>query len=256
MQPVNIMRYSGPLDPAELRTLTTAEIALRWLPQLATSTGALSAHNSFNGAKHAFEQNREPDVDALLARMSDAWAWMVSHGLIGPMPAQDSGWSRLTERGRSLAADPLAATKIVTEDLMPFGLHRLIEPKVRPVFERGDFETAAFAAMKEVEVRVRALSAKPDSLLGTKLMHEAFAPAKSDGSAGPLTDTGADGGEQVALMSLFVGGIGAFKNPASHRTVSYDDPAEAAEVIYLGDLLMRLLDKVERRLDGPPLPLP
>jgi uncharacterized protein (TIGR02391 family) len=249
VQPVNILRYSGPLEPAELRTLTTAEIALRWLPQLAKATGALNAFNSLNGAKQAYEQNREPDVEALRARLSDAWSWMVAHGLVGPAPGHDSGWSRLTERGRLLAADPAAVTKIVTEDLMPFGLHRGIEPKVRPVFERGDFETAAFAAMKEVEVRVRYLAGKSDSLLGTKLMQEAFAPAKLDGVAGPLTDTEADGGEQVALMSLFVGGIGAFKNPASHRTVSYDDPAEAAEVIYLADLLMRLLNKIERRIE-------
>ena len=242
------MRYSGPLEPAELRTLTTAEIALRWLPQLAKATGTLNAHNSLNGAKHAYEQCGEPDADALLGRLSDAWAWMVAHGLIGPAPGQDSGWSRLTERGRALAVDPIAGTKIVIDDLMPFGLHRSIEPKVRPLFERGDFETAAFAAMKEVEVRVRSLAGKPDSLLGTKLMQEAFAPAKADGISGRLTDTEAEGGEQVALMSLFVGGIGAFKNPASHRTVSYDDPAEAAEVIFLADLLMRLLDKIERRI--------
>lgn len=247
---MNIMRYSGPLEPAELQTLTTVEIALRWLPQLAESTGTLNAHNSLNGAKHAYEKNREPDVDALLGRLSDAWAWMVGHGLVGPAPGQDSGWCRLTERGRALAVDPTAATKIITEDLMPFGLHRSIEPKVRPVFERGDFETAAFAAMKEVEVRVRSLAGKPDSLLGTKLMQEALAPAKADGTSGRLTDTGADGGEQVALMSLFVGRIGAFKNPASHRTVSYDDPAEAAEVIYLADLMMRLLDKIERRIEA------
>jgi hypothetical protein len=86
VQPVNIVRFSGPLEPSELRALTTAEIALRWLPQLAQSGGSLSARNSFGGAKHAFEQNREPDVEALLARLSDAWSWLISHGLVGPMP--------------------------------------------------------------------------------------------------------------------------------------------------------------------------
>ena len=247
-QPINIGRKMGPLEPSELRTLTTAEIALRWLPQLANATGTLNSYNSLLHAKQAFEATREPDVAALLERLSDAWAWMVGHGLIGPMPQQQSDWCRLTQRGRSLATNPDAATKIITDDLMPFGLHPLIEPKARPVFERGDFETAAFAAMKEVEVRVRTLAKAPDGLLGTKLMQAAFAPAKEGGSGGPLTDVEAEGGEQVALMSLFVGGIGAFKNPASHRTVSYDDPAEAAEVVLLADLLMRLLDKIERRL--------
>jgi hypothetical protein len=169
------------------------------LPRLAKSTGTLDAYNSFNGAKHACEQNREPDVDVLLGRLSDAWAWMVDHGVVGPAPGHDSGWSRLTERGRVLAADPGIGDQDRCRGLMPFGLDRSIEPKVRPVFERGDFETAAFAAMKEVEVRVRSLAGKPDSLLSTKLMQEAFTPAKADGTAGPLTDTEADGGEPVAL---------------------------------------------------------
>ena len=51
--------------------------------------------------------------------------------------------------------------------------------------------------------------------------------------------------EQVATMELFAGAIGTFKNPASHRTVDYSDPTEAAEVVLLADLLMRLLDRVE-----------
>lgn len=65
--------------------------------------------------------------------------------------------------------------------------------------------------------------------------------------SGALADTEADGGEQVATMNLFAGAIGAFKNPASHRTVDYADPTEAAEVVLLADLLMRLLDRVEAR---------
>jgi hypothetical protein len=56
-----------------------------------------------------------------------------------------------------------------------------------------------------------------------------LAPGKADGAAGSLTDTESDGVSRVALMSLFVGGIGTFKNPARHRTVSYEDPADAAE---------------------------
>lgn len=119
-------------------------------------------------------------------------------------------------------------------------LHPALESKVRPIFALGDHETAAFAAMKAVEVRVRALS-EIDGL-GVALMRSAF---KRDG--GPLADREADGGEQVATMELFAGAIGTFKNPASHRTVDYDDSTEAAEVVLLADLLMRLLDRIEAR---------
>jgi hypothetical protein len=49
-------------------------------------------------------------------------------------------------------------------------------------------------------------------------------------------------------MALFWGAIGVFKNPPSHRQVNYQDPTQAAEVILLADLLLRMLDEVEARL--------
>lgn len=110
---------------------------------------------------------------------------------------------------------------------------------MRPIFFLGDFETAAFAALKAVEVEVRRLSHFDDSDIGVRLMRKAF------GERGPLRDDSADPGEQVALMEFFAGAIGAFKNPASHRTVSFDDPVEAAEVVQVADLLLRILDRVE-----------
>jgi hypothetical protein len=50
-------------------------------------------------------------------------------------------------------------------------------------------------------------------------------------------------------MDLFAGAVGTFKNPPSHRQINYDDPTEASEVVLLADLLMHLLDRVERRLE-------
>jgi uncharacterized protein (TIGR02391 family) len=64
---------------------------------------------------------------------------------------------------------------------------------------------------------------------------------------GVLTDLEANPGEQVAMMELFKGVIGLFKNPTSHRPVNYDDPTLASEVILFADLLLRLLDRVEER---------
>jgi uncharacterized protein (TIGR02391 family) len=95
-------------------------------------------------------------------------------------------------------------------------------------------------ATKEVEVAVRTAAALPDSLVGTKLMQEAFRPPKvpnDPSTAGPLWQPDSDPGEAVATMELFKGAIGLFKNPASHRRVELTDPTEAAEIV-LADLLL------------------
>jgi uncharacterized protein (TIGR02391 family) len=233
---------SGPVDPDDLRRLPTAECGLILLRQLATGT-TLNSNSTFRVAEQTFNHNHEPDPPRLLERLSDAWAWLKSKALIGPDPAQTSGSQGLTERGREVAADPNAVVALDAEDRLVLNLHPLLEAKVRAMFALGDHETSAFAAMKAVEIRVRSLAGAQDALLGVKLMREAF---KSDG--GPLADPDADKGERVATMELFAGAIGAFKNPASHRTVDDADPTEAAEVVLLADLLMRLLDRIEQRV--------
>ncbi len=74
-------------------------------------------------------------------------------------------------------------------------------------------------------------------------MQEAFSPT----IPGPLADGSADPGERVAMMELFKGAIGVFKNPSSHRPVNFDDPTLAAEVVLFADLLLRLLDRIPPR---------
>jgi uncharacterized protein (TIGR02391 family) len=118
---------------------------------------------------------------------------------------------------------------------------------VRTNFDLGDYETACFAAMKAVEVAVRDASGLDDSLVGVKLMREAFRPHENGKAGGALADAGAEGGEQAATANLFAGAMGAYKNPASHRTVDFDDPIEAAEIIQFADLLLRQVKCAKRR---------
>jgi len=232
-------RLSGPVEPELLRTLSISECALTLLRDL-VQENAIHSNNMFVNAKRAYQD--EADVDALLERLSDAWGWLESRGFLGPHPTQSVGWQRVTERGGVVAASNDALAQIVAEDRLVMSLHKRLEVKVRPIFGLGDHETAAFAAFKEVEVRVREIASAHNSDIGVDLMHSAF---RKDG--GSLVDPGANSGEQVATMNLFAGAIGSFKNPASHRTVDYADPTEAAEVILLADLLMRILDRVEHR---------
>jgi uncharacterized protein (TIGR02391 family) len=183
-----------------------------------------------------------PDAMSALA---EAWAWLRTRGLVVANGSQDyaDGSVSISRQGHEALERGLPwvrAHQRLDVELVPE-----LEAQARPQFLRGDFEAASFMAMKEVEVRVRALSALPSSLVGTTLMQQAFRLPKGDGGdGGPLYRTEDEPGESVAVMNLFAGAIGLFKNPASHRRVDFGDATEAAEVVLLADLLMRLLDKL------------
>jgi uncharacterized protein (TIGR02391 family) len=99
-----------------------------------------------------------------------------------------------------------------------------------------------FASLKAVEIRVRTLAGYSPDVVGTTLMNRAF------GTQGPLTDPSDPAGEQDGTRALFTGAFGALRNPAGHRQVEYSDVSEAGEAVHLASLLMRILDRVERRL--------
>ncbi|WP_328936038.1 MULTISPECIES: TIGR02391 family protein [unclassified Streptomyces] len=235
------MSYSGPVPTDQIRQLPTPELAMALLRSLGDGQ-TVNANNMLRGAEQAFQHNGERDVNRLLARLADAWAWLESRGLIGPHPSNTaSNWQRVTSEGREIVSAPKGQAKLWAADRLAGSLDSALEEKVRPIFNLGDYETACFAAMKAVEVEVRAAAGLDSSVLGVDMMRQALKPG------GPLADQGAHGGEVVALMELFAGAIGAFKNPSSHRTVHFDDPVEAAEVVQLADLLLRLLRRAQQR---------
>jgi uncharacterized protein (TIGR02391 family) len=180
----------------------------------------------------------DPEIGQALA---EAWSWLMTRGLVVRDPTQSSADAyRVSRLGKETLEYGVA--RIAAGERLGVALHPRIAQRIEQQFLIGEFELAVFAAMKEVEVRVRELAGASDSVLGVKLMQHAFAAEK-----GVLTDADADPGEKVAMMELFKGAIGLFKNPTSHRPVNYDDPTLASEVILLADLLLRLLDQVEGR---------
>jgi uncharacterized protein (TIGR02391 family) len=146
----------------------------------------------------------------------------------------------ISRRGKALAdaKDPL--TVIRTERLLALPLHPRIEAKARIQFAIGAYGSAVLEAFRELEIRVRAAGGFGAQILGDNLMRLAFSVDN-----GPLTDPSLVPGERRAIMELYAGAMGAFKNPLSHRTVDYDDPTIAAEQLMLADLLHRMLDGFE-----------
>jgi uncharacterized protein (TIGR02391 family) len=121
--------------------------------------------------------------------------------------------------------------------MFPAHLDDALTRQVKPLFMRGDFDTAVFRAFKEVEVRVRSKAGLTNDDYGVELMKKAFGPT------GALTDKTAPRAEQDRIRELFTGAIGTFKNPPSHREVRYEDPAEVIDVICFANQLLRIVDR-------------
>lgn len=221
------------LSSAEVEGLPVDKLALEILADFASG-------GTWNADNWVIEHHTGRWSPGAIRACAEAIDWLRVKGLIARTPASEQSATgavfvtrlgrRVLQEGRRLAM----ATERIGVDL-----HPKLEAVVRPQFLMGEYETACFVAMKQVEIRVRELAGESESLLGVKLAREAF----KDG--GPLSNPDMDPGERVARMELFAGGLGSFKNPTSHREVRFDDPTEAAEVILFGDLLMRILDRVE-----------
>ena len=229
------MAWTRPAD--ETLALPIDALALLILDDYVTGGG----WNWQNWMRESEQYGTAQDRDIGLA-LAEAWGWLMTHGLVVRDPSQSSADAyQISRLGRETLQYGVA--RLAAAERLGVGLHPRLAQRIQQQFLLGEFELAVFAAMKEVEVRVRELAQTPHDLVGRALMQHAFSPERG----GVLADPDAEPGERVATMELFTGAIGVFKNPASHRPVDYEDPTLASEVILFADLLLRLLDRVERR---------
>jgi uncharacterized protein (TIGR02391 family) len=152
------------------------------------------------------------------------------------------GWRVRMDDSILVAEEPLRGIPITAPFPRASRLHPAIEAEARPQFLIAKPDQGVFAAMKAVEVRVRKLAGLGDDYVGVRLMTNAF------GTNGQLTDPSMPTGEQEGTRELFAGAFAVLRNPAGHREVDYGDMSEAAEAVQTASLMIRMLDRVEKRL--------
>ncbi len=184
----------------------------------------------------------QPRADEFLQAISEAFNWLENNGLVAPDPGGGGNWMIVTRKGEEIAASPDGLAALRASERLALELHPRLGSKVRQLFEASDFEMAVIASMRAVEIRVRDLAGLDASVVGVDLINQAF------GAKGKLTDRGVPKGEQEAARSLYAGALGLFRNPAAHREVKYENATVASEIIFLADLLLRMLDQVADRL--------
>lgn len=175
----------------------------------------------------------------LVRRAGAAFQWLRTEGFVAPDPDQSTDWEYVTEAASSVT-DTYLAERRGLGLLREAELDPALRAKVLPMFRRGQYPEAVFAAMREVEVRVRSTSGMSEGDIGVTLMKNAFK------EGGQLHDESLEAGEAQARMALFWGAIGVYKNPPSHRIVNIEESQEAAEAVLFANNLLRIVSRVEK----------
>jgi uncharacterized protein (TIGR02391 family) len=183
-----------------------------------------------------YQQSYEPRIRVAIA---EAWSWLQTQGLLIPDPSINgaNGWMIFSRRAGAFATADDISKFASGRKLDKSILNPAIADKVWSAFMRGEYDVAAFQAMKAVEVAVREAGGFGFGDLGIDLMRKAFHEDN-----GPLTDKSTEKGERQARSALFAGAIGSYKNPHSHREVDLNEPNEALEIVLLANHLLRIVD--------------
>ena len=178
--------------------------------------------------------------------VAEAWGWLEFHGCLALDPDYLTGEVVFVTRRGDELLNSADSTIFVTEELkLKELLHPTVIQKAWGAFIGGQFDSAIFDAMKQVEVSVRAAGGFAASDLGVPLMRRAFSVGD-----GPLSDPEDLPAEQQALSDLFAGAIGSYKNPHSHRDVVVDRQ-DALEILTLASHLIGIVEsRTEQQEEG------
>jgi uncharacterized protein (TIGR02391 family) len=230
--------WGVPVEVEKALAWPVEQVALHLLRNYERTKVQPDRRSELIGARRAYQENgvTEAQTELVIRALAEAFDWLVLHGLLSEDPPPSNNGHFITRKGRDILESTAGVALLRAQERLEVDLHPSIAERVRSQFLLGEYELAAFAAMRQVEIRVRDLAGADASDLGVQLMVKAFK------EGGPLRDPNSEGGEQTAMMNLFQGAIGVFKNPPSHRQVDYGDPTLASEVVLLADLLLRIVD--------------
>jgi Protein of unknown function (Hypoth_ymh) len=161
---------------------------------IGTLRSELWNHRNYGPAQYPL--NLKTEIDLAIA---EALAWLEAQGLVVPAEGMNgiNGWRHFSRRARKFQNEAEFTNYAVARRLPKEALHPGISGPVWMSFMRGDFETAAFQAMKAVEVAVREAAGLAAADIGTKLMRKAF-----DVESGPLSDPATEPAERQALIPI------------------------------------------------------
>jgi uncharacterized protein (TIGR02391 family) len=191
------------------------------------------------GTFHAHIHHKPPytsRMEEVKAALREAWSWLISAGLLIP---DDNGWCFVSRRGKRLVSLDDVRNYQNAQLLPKAQIHPVIAGRVYPAFLRGEYDTAIFQAFREVEIAIRDAAKLPQETHGRAVITTAFSVPN-----GPLTDKKIPKAEQEAMLNLFQGAFGFYRNSTGHRHVP-SHPAGTAEVILFASQLLRIVDELK-----------
>jgi uncharacterized protein (TIGR02391 family) len=170
-------------------------------------------------------------------------------GKIGIVELQRDGYIRpsheprkfiLTDKGLKVAIQKIEDMKLPIVDLSLLLSSRYdLMKKVFNDYLEGDYESAIFKAFKLLEEKARLKSNLPQKTIGVYLMDEAF-----NKKSGLLRHPNfIEEAEREGLHFLMRGAISCFKNPSSHKNVSWDDPNKVIQILCFAHYLLDIVDQ-------------
>jgi uncharacterized protein (TIGR02391 family) len=213
------------LEPEEL-----AGAVIQWL-----NSAGLQMFNLNAVLRHVCADYEPRWEERMVLASREACSWLEREGLLVPYPGHPGDYF-ISRRGKTLSDSAKLAAFQLANLLHRSIVHPVILQKVLAAFLRGDYDTAIFQSLREVEIRVRDAGGFPPAAIGVQLMRQAF-----DVGKGPLIDKNIIAAEQQGESDLFAGAFGTYRNAIGHRTVTIKAD-EAVELILLASRLMKIVD--------------